>query len=105
MSEIINKIVEDYQSGARTLEETNAALKDAGAAFRIDPGKNPAGGWTEAETASGFFSGAPSAPKPAGPDMNRNTALAGWTVIQETVNGSYAVTYDADGYAVKAVKQ
>ena len=58
-----------------------------------------------AEMASGFLPGKPSTPKPAGPDMSRNIAFAGWTVVQEVKGGSYAVTYDEDGYAVKAVKQ
>lgn len=105
MKTIINTIIEAFKSGANTLEDTNSALKAAGANFHIDPEKNPTGGWTEAEMASGFLPGKPSTPKPAGPDMSRNTALAGWTVVQEVKGGGYAVTYDEDGYAVKAVKQ
>ena len=105
MNNTINTIIEDYKAGKKTLEETNAAMKAAGSNFHIDPEKNPDGGWTEAEMASGFLPGKPSTPKPAGPDMSRNIAFAGWTVVQEVKGGSYAVTYDEDGYAVKAVKQ
>ena len=105
MNTNINTIIEDFKAGKKTLEEANAALKEAGANFHIDPEKNPTGGWTKEEMESGFLPGNPSTPKPAGPDMSRNTALAGWTVIQETKGGGYAVTYDDDGYAVKAVKR
>lgn len=105
MNTNINTIIEDFKAGKKTLEEANAALKAAGANFHIDPEKNPTGGWTEAEMASGFLPGNPSTPKPDKPDMSRNTALSGWTVIQETKGGGYAVTYDDDGYAVKAVKR
>ena len=105
MNTAINTIIEEFKAGKKTLEETNAALKAAGASFHIDPEKNPTGGWTKEEMESGFLPGAPTTPKPDKPDMSRNTALACWTVVQETKGGSYAVTYDKDGYAVKAVKQ
>ena len=39
---------------------------------------------------------------PARPDMHRRKDLAGQVVRQTTKSGLYDVTYDADGYAVKA---
>ena len=36
----INDIIADYTNGKATLEETNAALKLAGASFHLDPQKN-----------------------------------------------------------------
>lgn len=36
----MNEIIKKYTSGEATLEETNAALKEAGAGFYLDPGKN-----------------------------------------------------------------
>lgn len=105
MDKIIEKIIEDYKTGNKTLEETNGALKAAGANFHLDPDKNPDSGWTEAEMAAGFLPGDPATPKPVGPNMGRVTALAGQTVVQETKGGRFAVSYDEDGYAVKAIKQ
>ena len=36
----INEILADYTSGKATVEETNAALKEAGVGFHFEPGKN-----------------------------------------------------------------
>lgn len=36
----ITEILNEYTSGAKTLEETNVALKEAGATFYLDPTKN-----------------------------------------------------------------
>lgn len=36
----INEIIQDYTSGKTPLEETNAALKEAGAKFHLDPERN-----------------------------------------------------------------
>ena len=36
----INEIIQDYTSGKTPLEDTNAALKEAGAKFHLDPEKN-----------------------------------------------------------------
>ena len=33
-------IIKKYTAGESTLEDTNKALKDAGAAFHLEPGKN-----------------------------------------------------------------
>lgn len=36
----INEIISKYTTGEATVEETNAALKEAGAGFHLEPGKN-----------------------------------------------------------------
>lgn len=36
----MNEIIADYTSGKATVEETNAALKEAGVGFHFEPGKN-----------------------------------------------------------------
>ena len=36
----MNEILADYTSGKATVEETNAALKEAGVGFHFEPGKN-----------------------------------------------------------------
>ena len=51
----MNEILADYTSGRATAEETNAALKEAGAIFRFEPGRNEL---TEADaraTTVGFY--------------------------------------------------
>lgn len=41
---------------------------------------------------------------PVEPDMSRKPEMAGKTVTQKTQRGTFDVTYNEDGYAVKAVK-
>lgn len=96
------EIIGKYTAGEATLEETNEALKEFG--LSLDPSKSGKG-WTPEEVTEGFRNGEPGADVQRKPDMARRTDLAGQTVTQHTAAGQYAVTYDADGYAVKAVKQ
>lgn len=104
MNNIINEILEDYKKGETSLEQANAALKAAGADFTLDPEKNPSGGWTDAEIEAGFRPGDPVADVQRSPDLDRRQELAGLRVVQRTAGGMYRVAYDADGYAVKAVR-
>lgn len=46
MSKNITEIIGKYTTGEATLENTNAALKEAGAGFHLEPGRNAL---TEAE--------------------------------------------------------
>ena len=48
-----------------------------------------------------IYSALPAA-SPARPDMHRRKDLAGQVVRQTTKSGLYDVTYNEDGYAVKA---
>ena len=52
----------------------------------------------------GFLPGEEKEPLPDKVDMGRNQALAGQVVRQNTKRGKFDVTYDADGYAVKAIR-
>lgn len=54
--------------------------------------------------AEGFRPGEAKDPLPDKVDMGRNQALAGQVVRQNTKRGKFDVTYDADGYAVKAIR-
>lgn len=103
MNNEVNEAMEAYKRGEKTLEELNEVLRKFG--YHLDPNKNPGGGWTEAEMVAGFRPGVEAAPLPDRPDMGRRTELAGQTVVQKTRHGSYAVSYDEYGYAVKAVRQ
>lgn len=105
MKQTINGILEAYKKGETSLEQANAALKAAGADFTLDPEKNPSGGWTDPEMAEGFRPGEPAEDVQRRPNMARRQDLAGLCVVQKTTGGIYRVSYDARGYAVKAIKE
>lgn len=162
----INEIIRDYTSGEVDLEETNAALKEAGASYHLEPGRNEITSEDRRQTVVGYYpeqangyglldTGTGSAEKvkvsggrlehPVNQvdengktnmaayviicgktyevrydtlfelaaeaeipkvqedvDMSRRTNLAGRQVEQTCRKGRFLVTYDADGYAVKA---
>ena len=100
----VNEIMEKYKAGEITVEEANEQLRQQGANFHLGP-------MTDEERAAkkqredelGFIPATEEAkPLPKTPDMRRRKDLAGQVVRQKTKSGLYDVTYDADGYAVKA---
>lgn len=97
------EILTKYSNGEITLEAANLALDEIGAGYHLEP--KATDGWTAEEMAQGFRPGVPAKARPDAPDMSRRNDLAGQTVMQETKTATYAVTYDENGYAVKAVKQ
>lgn len=162
----INEILKDYTTGETGLEETNAALAEAEAGFRLEPGKNvltdedrkqtvvgyypqQASGFGLLDTGTGsmekvrvtggrlenpvnevdengktnmaayviicgrtyevrydtLFDPAPAAEAPKVQkevDLRRRPDLAGQQAEQTCRMGRFLVTYDEDGYAVKA---
>ena len=100
----VNEIMEKYKAGEITVEEANEQLKSSGAAFHLEP-------MTDEERAAkkqledelGFIPATEEGkPLPKTADMRRRKDLAGQVVRQMTRSGPFDVTYDADGYAVKA---
>ena len=100
----VNEIMEKYKAGEITVEEANEHLRQQGANFHLEP-------MTDEERAAkkqredelGFIPATEEAkPLPKTPDMRRRKDLAGQVVRQMTRSGPFDVTYDADGYAVKA---
>ena len=100
----VNEIMEKYKAGEITVEEANKQLRQQGANFHLEP-------MTDEERAAkkqredelGFIPATEEAkPLPKTPDMRRRKDLAGQVVRQMTKSGPFDVTYDADGYAVKA---
>jgi len=51
----INEILKDYTAGKEDLEATNAALKEAGAGYHLDPGKNELTEEDRRETTVGYY--------------------------------------------------
>ena len=98
----INEIINQYTNGEADLEQTNAALEEAGAGFQLAPREES--GWTRAEMKEGFTAGEPSEVLPDRPVMARRKDLAGQIVRQHTKAGQYDVYYDIDGYCIKASK-
>lgn len=97
-AEIIN---EGKKQGA-PVEAINAELKAAGANFHLNPDGGVAG-WTEDEMREGFIP-AETEPEtlPQTLDTRRREDLAGTVQIQRIVGATYEVTYDEDGYFIKA---
>lgn len=161
----VNEILKDYTAGEADLETTNAALRDAGAGFHLEPGRNEITEKERRETVVGYYpeqasgyglldTGTGSMEKvrvaggrlerpvneiqPGGTnmaayiiicdktyevfgdtlreprevepapkvqkevDLRRRTDLANRQAEQTCRQGRFLVTYDQDGYAVKA---
>ena len=125
MEKIYENIINEGKKDGKTIDEINQLLKEAGATFHLNP-DGGAAGWTEKEMAEGFISaeddgkdgiykiasdgkpirysnkipGSNAVYSSAVPVMDRDEARAGTTI---TV-GSWQLTYDELGYAVKAVR-
>ena len=105
MKNNINETMSKYTAGEKTLEETNEALKEAGVTeFHLEHmTEEELAAKREREDEEGFIPATEEAEVlPKTPDMRRRKDLAGQVVRQMTRSGPFDVTYDADGYAVKA---
>lgn len=102
MEKIYENIISEGKATGKTIEAINAELKAAGANFHLNPDGGVAG-WNEQEMKEGFI---PAATEPeALPqtlDTRRREDLAGTVQIQQIVGATYEVTYDEDGYFIKA---
>ena len=98
----LSEIMEQYNAGKKTLEEANAALTEYG--IRLKPlTDEERAAKKQQEDEQGYIPATEEAnPLPKTPDMHRRKDLAGQVVRQKTKSGPFDVTYDADGYAVKA---
>ena len=105
MKNNINEIMQKYTAGEKTLEETNEALKAAGVTefHLVHMTEEERTAQKQREDEEGFIPATEEAEVlPKTPDMRRRKELAGQVVRQKTKTGVYDVTYDEDGYAVKA---
>ena len=104
MKNNINEIMSKYNAGGITLEQANEELKAAGAGFHlVHMTEEERTAQKQREDEEGFIPATEEAEVlPKTPDMRRRKELAGQVVRQRTKAGRYDVTYDEDGYAVKA---
>ena len=102
MNKIYENIINEGKKNGESIEDINTKLKEAGANFHLNPDGGVAN-WTEQEMKEGFI---PAATEPeALPqtlDTRRREDLAGTVQIQQIVGATYEVTYDEDGYFIKA---
>ena len=97
----ITEIIRYGLANGDSYDTINKALADGGFNLKLVPRENS--GWTEQEMKEGF--------KPVEDTahlsdlMKRHTELAGKTVEMNCAEGKYAVTYDANGYAIKGVRK
>ena len=100
----LNEIMEKYKAGEITMEEANEQLRQKGATFHLEHMTDEErAARKQREDEEGFLPATEEAkPLPRTPDMRRRKDLAGQVVRQMTRSGPFDVTYDADGYAVKA---
>ena len=100
----VNEIMEKYKAGEITVEEANKQLRQQGANFHLEPMTDEErAAKKQREDEEGFIPATEEAEVlPKTPDMRRRKELAGQVVRQKTKSGLYDVTYDADGYAIKA---
>ena len=102
MNKIYENIINDGKKQGAPVEAINAELKETGANFHLNPDGGVAG-WTEDEMRDGFIP-AEKDPEalPQTLDTRRREDLAGTVQIQRIVGATYEVTYDEDGYFIKA---
>lgn len=106
-----DEIFENYKSGEKTIEETNAALKESGAGFHLESltDKERAEKKEREDLAGTVYNPNPKPVLPKKVNMGRRKDLIGApsykrNVIQETSHGKFLVTYDDQGYAVTSTR-
>lgn len=96
------EIINNGKKDGKSIEQINKELKEAGATFHINSDYTESG-WTQAEMEEGFI---PSDKEPETLqqmlDTRRREDLAGTVQVQRIVGATYNVTYDEDGYFLKA---
>ena len=106
MNQRINKAMEEYRTGAKTLEEANTVLKEEHAGYHlISLTEEERKAKNQRENEAGFiYTDITPERLPKKPDMRRRSDLAGRSVIQLTKQGKYLIDYDEDGYANSATR-
>lgn len=98
------EIIQQGLAHGESYDLINERLKQAGFDFHIE--KNRQEGWTEEEMKSGFIPADSETPDVLHlADLMKRAVMNADKEIQVScAEGIYKITYDADGYAVKAVR-
>lgn len=100
----IIEIIRQGLANGDSYEVINKRLADGGFNLKLVPRENI--GWTEQEMKDGFTEGETANEVTHIADlMKRHMEHAGKTVVEWCAEGKYAVTYNENGYATKAVRQ
>nr|DAK05315.1 MAG TPA: hypothetical protein [Caudoviricetes sp.] len=100
----ITEIIRTGIANGDSYEVINKRLADGGFNLKLVPREN--NGWTEQEMKEGFNDGEHAKDAVRLADlMRKHTEYAGTTKELLCTEGKYAVTYNENGYAVKAVRQ
>lgn len=99
-----SEIIRQGLTHGESYELINERLKQAGFNFHIE--KNRQEGWTEEEMKSGFIPADSETPDSLHLTdlMKRDAQNANKEIQVSCAEGIYKITYDADGYTVKAVR-
>ncbi len=99
----ITEIIRQGFANGDSYEVINKALADAGFNLKLVPREN--GGWTEQEVKEGFNEGEHAKDVVRLADlMKRNSSMAGQEKAMCCREGKYMITWDENGYAIKAVR-
>ena len=100
MTEIIRQGIANGDSYA----VINKRLADAGFNLKLVPRENT--GWTEDEMKEGFKEGeSASVPTTLADLMKSDISMAGQEQVMWCKEGQYKITWDENGFAIKAVRQ
>lgn len=99
-----SEIIKQGLTHGESYELINERLKQAGFNFHIE--KNRQEGWTEEEMKSGFIPADSETPDALHITdlMKRDAQNANKEIQVSCAEGIYKITFDADGYTVKAVR-
>ena len=100
----ITEIIRRGFANGDSYEVINKRLADGGFNLKLIPREN--GGWDEKEVKEGFKEGETAKDVFTLADlMKRDVSMAGQEKVMWCKEGQYKITWDENGYAIKAVRQ
>lgn len=100
----ITEIIRQGLANGDSYAVINKRLADAGFNLKLVPRENS--GWDEKEVKEGFREGEPAKDVVTLADlMKRDISMAGQEQTMWCKEGQYKITWDENGYAIKAVRQ
>lgn len=100
----ITEIIKQGLANGDSYAVINKRLADAGFNLKLVPRENT--GWTEQEVKEGFKEGETAKDVVTLADlMKRDVSMAGQEKVMWCKEGQYKITWDENGYAIKAVRQ